>query len=84
LAAAATAATFAYWGSHYGGPPPIPLTTEIDTRKVRRKRDWGRCFRRAGWRPVGFSRSKRRRYLFVLAAAGWPPEAPPAHAAAPG
>lgn len=31
----------------------LPLTTEVDPRKTRHKRDPGRCFRRAGWTPDG-------------------------------
>jgi hypothetical protein len=41
----ATSITLARW-------PGATLRTEVDTRKVRRKRDPGRCFRRAGWRDV--------------------------------
>lgn len=66
----ATSRTFAYWLSHYGALPPVPLTTEIDARAVRRKRDPGRCFRRAGWLPVTRprGRSHRHRNLVVLEA----------------
>jgi hypothetical protein len=37
------------------GEPPMPhgLVTFIDRGKVRRKRDWGRCYRRAGFRDIG-------------------------------
>ena len=45
----ATATTLAYWLSHFGALPPVPLTTEVDPGKVRRKRDPGRCYLRAGW-----------------------------------
>lgn len=38
-----------------------PLTTEVDPEKTRRKRDPGRCFRRAGWRHV---RTSRGLYVF--------------------
>jgi len=45
-ACAATVAEF--------GPPPIEgMITFVDRSQVRRKRDFGRCFRRAGFRPVG-------------------------------
>lgn len=37
----------------FGAPPPQGFVTFINTMKVRKKRDWGRCYRRAGWRPVG-------------------------------
>jgi len=45
----ATERTIAYWRARYGAAPGVQLTTEIDAAKVRRKRDPGRCFRRAGW-----------------------------------
>jgi hypothetical protein len=35
----------------------LPLTTEVNPSKVRRKRDPGRCFRRAGWTPDGTTTS---------------------------
>ena len=31
-----------------------PLTTEVDASKVKRKRDPGRCFIKAGWREYTF------------------------------
>lgn len=46
----ATERTHVYWRRRYGGLPPVGLTTEVDPRKVRPKRDPGRCFIRAGWR----------------------------------
>jgi hypothetical protein len=49
----ATARTYLYWRRHYGRLPAVPLTTEVDPAKTRRKRDPGRCFLRAGWRRVG-------------------------------
>ena len=45
----AAAITKWYWGD----PPPLGMVTFIDTTKVRRKRDFGRCYRKAGWREVG-------------------------------
>ena len=48
----ATRRTYAWWRGHYGALPRVPLTTEVDSSKVRRKRDPGRCFLRAGWRFV--------------------------------
>jgi hypothetical protein len=59
----ATSLTFAFWDRHYSGRPKVPLTTEVDPSKVRRKRDPGRCFLRAGWRTVD-----ERRGLIVLEA----------------
>lgn len=45
----AVAATRAVWGA----PPPEGMLTFVDPDQVRHKRDPGRCFRRAGFRPVG-------------------------------
>ena len=36
--------------------PPLGMVTFIDPRKVRRKRDFGRCFRKAGFVPVGHTK----------------------------
>lgn len=38
---------------HWGEPPPLGMVTFIDTSKVRRKRDPGRCYRRAGFTVDG-------------------------------
>lgn len=35
--------------------PSLGMVTFIDTRRVRRKRDPGRCFRKAGFEPAGFT-----------------------------
>lgn len=53
----ATAITADYWRRHYGALPGVPLTTEVDARRTRRKRDPGRCFVQAGWRRAGVSAS---------------------------
>lgn len=45
----AIAATRAIWGD----PPPLGMVTFVDANKVRRKRDPGRCYRRAGFTLVG-------------------------------
>jgi hypothetical protein len=45
----AVAATCARWPE----VPELGMVTFVDATKVRRKRDPGRCFRRAGFRPVG-------------------------------
>jgi hypothetical protein len=37
---------------HYGEPPPLGVVTFIDPEKVRRKRDYGRCYLRAGFRKA--------------------------------
>lgn len=67
LIIAATEETLSSWVPR----PPVPLTTEIDASAVRRKRDPGRCYLRAGWdhshwTPSGHGRSAKR----VLAAPG--------------
>lgn len=67
LIRAATSRTFDLWGAR----PPVPLTTEIDPERVRRKRDPGRCFRRAGWICLGYHvRPKRTRGHWLFAAPG--------------
>ena len=48
----AVAATLA----HYGAPPALGMITFVDPKKTRRKRDPGRCFIRAGFKPVGFTK----------------------------
>lgn len=45
----AVAATRAVWGE----PPALGMVTFVDTRKTRRKRDPGRCYRKAGWCVAG-------------------------------
>jgi hypothetical protein len=54
----AEAATRAHWGE----PPALGFITFVDPGKTRRKRDPGRCFRRAGWHPIG----ETQRGLIVL------------------
>jgi len=34
-------------------PPDFGMITFVDTTKVRKKRDWGRCYRKAGFKEVG-------------------------------
>lgn len=46
----ATAFTYDHWRRNYAWPS-VPLETEVDPAKVRHKRDPGRCFVRAGWKP---------------------------------
>lgn len=48
----AVAATRWRWGD----PPPLGMVTFVDPTKVRRKRDWGRCYRKAGWEPCGMTK----------------------------
>ena len=64
----ALAATRAHWGE----PPPLGLVTFVNADKVRRKRDPGRCFLRAGGELDG----KTKAGLVVIR---FPPDAiPPA------
>lgn len=53
LVTQALAATRAFFGE----PPPLGLVTFVDPRKVRRKRDPGRCFIKAGGKVVGATKS---------------------------
>lgn len=39
--------------SEFGEPPALGFVTFVDTIKTRRKRDPGRCYRKAGWVPCG-------------------------------
>lgn len=41
----------------FGKPPALGMVTFVDPSHVRTKRDPGRCYRRAGFRPVGFTKS---------------------------
>ena len=45
----AVAATRAQWGE----PPSLGMVTFVDESKTRRKRDPGRCYRKAGFRVAG-------------------------------
>jgi hypothetical protein len=36
-----------------GHPPELGMVTFVNTEKVRRKRDFGRCYRKAGWTVCG-------------------------------
>lgn len=56
LVAEATRRTYDYWTRRFGQLPSVPLQTEVDPLRTRRKRDPGRCFRRAGWTVVGEAR----------------------------
>lgn len=72
----ATELTYARWARRFG-LPSVPLTTEIDPGKTRRKRDPVRCFLRAGWTVM----DANRRGLVVLVAsecdARWRPAPAP-------
>jgi len=47
----AVAATRARWPD----VPPLGIVSFVDASQVRHKRDPGRCYRKAGWRHVGFT-----------------------------
>ncbi len=40
----------------YGEPPPLGFVTFVDESKTRKKRDPGRCYRKAGWKPCGYTK----------------------------
>lgn len=40
---------------YFGAPPPLGFVTFVNTQKIRHKRDPGRCYRKAGWAPVGLT-----------------------------
>ncbi len=48
----AVAATLAY----YGAAPDLGMITFVDAAKTRKKRDPGRCYLRAGFRHVGYTK----------------------------
>lgn len=53
--------------SFYGPPPELGMVTFVDPRKVRRKRDFGRCYRKAGFVECGMTKGG-------LIALQWKPE----------
>lgn len=64
LIAEAVEATVAY----FGVVPEQGFVTFVDPGSVRRKRDPGRCFLRAGWTNTGQTTQARRRLAFTLTA----------------
>lgn len=48
----AVAATVA----EYGHPPRLGMVTFVNPKRVRKKRDWGRCYRKAGFTPCGHTK----------------------------
>lgn len=68
LIRSAVEVTMREWLAKYGDAPRAPLTTEVDAKKVRRKRDPGRCYIKAGWRLVG---KTKRRGLLIFQAPEW-------------
>jgi hypothetical protein len=59
-----------------GAPPPLGMVTFVDAGKVRRKRDPGRCYRRAGFRHVGETKEDGLLAFQLLPAEMPEPEAP--------
>jgi len=47
----AVAVTRWYWGT----APSLGMITFVDSTKVKSKRDWGRCFRKAGFKLCGLT-----------------------------
>lgn len=56
-------------------PPPLGMVTFVDPTKVRRKRDMGRCYRKAGFRHVGYTQGGL--VALQLLPADMPPAAAP-------
>ncbi len=72
LIVAAVAATQSHWVDI--DLPDLGIVSFVDADKTRRKRDPGRCYRRAGWTHVGFT--KGGLYAFQLRPEDYPPPAP--------
>jgi len=68
---AAVAASVAF----FGPPPDKGIITFVNADKVRKKRDPGRCYVRAGFHHAGFS--KGGLWAFRMAPADMPPACPP-------
>jgi hypothetical protein len=66
LIVAALAATRARWPDL----PDLGMVSFVDAGKTRRKRDPGRCYRRAGWTHVGFT--KGGLWAFQIRPEDWP------------
>jgi hypothetical protein len=69
----AIAATLVVWPE----PPDLGIVTFVDAGQVRRKRDPGRCYRRAGFEHVGFTKGGLYAFQltpdrFPLAEEAWP------------
>jgi hypothetical protein len=69
----AVAATRAVWPEI----PDLGMITFVDTTKTKHKRDPGRCYRRAGFRPVG--ETKGGLIALQLLPADMPPAEPAIH-----
>ena len=66
----AIAVTLTVWPE----PPALGMVTFVDAAEVRPKRDPGRCYRRAGFRHVGFTKGGLR--AFQLLPSEFPAPAP--------
>jgi hypothetical protein len=64
----ALAATRAAWGD----PPSLGMITFVDSKKTRRKRDPGRCYRKAGFVPATPKTTKGGLIALQLLPAGFP------------
>jgi hypothetical protein len=52
----------------FGEPPPGGMVTFVDPAAVRHKRDPGRCYRRAGFKPLGWTVTRNRLCLGLAVA----------------
>ena len=59
----------------WGDPPDLGMVTFVDPTKVRKKRDFGRCYRKAGWHVVG--KTKKDLIALQLLPSDWPATTPP-------
>lgn len=59
----------------FGEPPELGFVTFVDDAKTRHKRDPGRCYRKAGWHPVGMT--KGGLFALQLLPHEMPPPEPP-------
>jgi hypothetical protein len=48
---------------YFWEPPPLGMITFVSMKHVRRKRDWGRCYRKAGFKP---EKNRTKGGLFAL------------------
>lgn len=60
-------------------PPPLGIVSFVDTSKVKKKRDFGRCYRRAGFQHVGWT--KGGLMAFQMKPEDMPPSSAPLGAA---
>ena len=60
----------------FGAPPALGFITFVDRGKTRAKRDPGYCYKMAGWRPCGRTKTRRLHALQLLPADMPDPVAP--------